>query len=291
MIIEIDKYAGFCFGVTKAIKSSENHAAISKNVYSLGKILHNSKEEERLKKLGLKTINYDNIQNISKEKVIIRAHGEPPEVYDLLKKNNIEIIDETCPVVLKLQKKIQKVYDENKNVQIIIFGKKGHAEVNGLVGQTENNAKVISSLDEAKEIDITKPIFLFSQTTSDYYEYQQIEKYLKDKIKETTNKLDNIVVFQTICPSVIKRIPKLKEFCSKHDIIIFVSDYNSSNGKMLFDVCKETNENSYFVTDVQELNENWFVNKKNIGISGATSTPLWLMEEIKSEIKKFKIFL
>jgi len=286
MNIEIDKYAGFCFGVTKAIKSVESQAALSHDIYCLGKVVHNSKEEERLKKLGLKTIFHDQIEEINGKKLIIRAHGEPPETYKALRENKINIIDETCPVVLNLQKKIREIYSKNKNSQIIIFGKKGHAEVNGLVGQTEGTAKVISSLSEAEDIDVGQPIFLFSQTTGNYNEYKKIEVFLKDKSIKTLGNIDNIIVYQTICPSVIKRIPRLKEFCVKHDLIIFVSDFNSSNGKMLFEICRETNSKSYFLTDKNDLNPEWLNNIRSVGISGATSTPLWLMKDIKYEIEK-----
>ena len=282
MKIEIDKYAGFCFGVTKAIKSAEKLTAKSDKIYCLGKIVHNSKEEYRLKQLGLKTVTYNDVKNIKNSKIIIRAHGEPPETYKLLKKNNITIIDETCPVVLNLQKKIREIYLQDTRCQIIIFGKKGHAEVNGLVGQTQGNAIVISSFNEIEHIDISKPVYLFSQTTSNYNEYKKIEKYLIDKTHNYTSLQVNI--FQTICPSVRLRIPRLQEFCKQQDLIIFVSDNNSSNGEMLFEICKDNNPNSYFISNEDDIDTKWFLNIENVGISGATSTPLWLMENIKSKI-------
>jgi 4-hydroxy-3-methylbut-2-enyl diphosphate reductase len=284
--IEIDKYAGFCFGVTKAIASVELQTKQNQKIYCLGKIVHNSKEEERLKELGLKTISYNDIEQLSNENIIIRAHGEPPETYRKLENNELKIIDETCPVVLNLQKKIRNIYNQHKDSQIVIFGKKGHAEVNGLVGQTLGNAKVISNTSEANNIDISKPIFLFSQTTGNYSEYQKIEEFLKTKAINLFGNSDKIKIFQTICPSVIKRIPRLKNFCNNHDLLLFVSDFNSSNGKMLFEVCKNTNSNSYFITDSIEIRKEWFNNAKSIGISGATSTPLWLMEDVKRGIEK-----
>ncbi|MDD2634193.1 MAG: 4-hydroxy-3-methylbut-2-enyl diphosphate reductase [Bacteroidales bacterium] len=283
MKIEIDKYAGFCFGVTKAIQNAENLSKEAQGIYCLGQIVHNAKEEDRLKKLGMITINHSNIKEISNKKMLIRAHGEPPATYKLAKSNNVEIIDATCPVVLNLQKKIKEKYNENPNNQIVIFGKKGHAEVNGLVGQTNGKALVISNIKEANNIDINKPVFLFSQTTSNYQEYCRIETYLKEKSISTYGNIDNITVFQTICPSVKNRIPRLREFCQNKELILFVSDYNSSNGNMLFEVCKNANSQSYFVTSPDELEKKWFKNKTSVGISGATSTPLWLMEQVKKK--------
>ncbi|MDR2010806.1 MAG: 4-hydroxy-3-methylbut-2-enyl diphosphate reductase [Bacteroidales bacterium] len=286
MKIEIDKYAGFCFGVTKAIKAAEKNTSSDSKIYCLGKIVHNSMEEKRLQELGLEAVSYEDIPGIKGSKLIIRAHGEPPETYKLLKANDIEIIDETCPVVLNLQKKIRKIYLENKSFQIIIFGKKGHAEVNGLIGQTDGNAKVISSFSEAVNIDMSEPVFLFSQTTSNFDEYKKIENYLMNRSFEIFGNYDNIKVYHTICPSVIKRIPRLEEFCLRQDLVIFVSDFNSSNGKMLYEICKRSNDKSYFITQPDELNKDWFNGIENVGISGATSTPLWLMEKIKNEIEK-----
>ncbi len=284
MKVEIDKYAGFCFGVTKAIQNAENLSKDAQNIFCLGQIVHNAKEEDRLQKLGMITINHSNIEEISTKKMLIRAHGEPPETYKLAKSNNVEIIDATCPVVLNLQKKIKEKFLENLDNQIVIFGKKGHAEVNGLVGQTNGKALVISNIEEADNIDINKPVFLFSQTTSDYQEYCKIETYLKEKSITAYGNIDNITVFQTICPSVKNRIPRLRDFCKNNELILFVSDYKSSNGSMLFKVCKDTNIHSYFVTSPDELQKDWFKNKSLVGISGATSTPLWLMEQIKKKV-------
>lgn len=282
MKVEIDKYAGFCFGVTRAIKEAEKNS--KQEISCLGQIVHNAKEEERLNNLGMKTVTKNDFQKLSGKKMMIRAHGEPPETYRIAKELNIEIIDASCPVVLTLQQKIKEKYNIDKNNCIVIYGKKGHAEVNGLVGQTDNKAIVISSLNEAENIDISKNVFLFSQTTSDYFKYQEILEYLEQKSIEYHGNNSFFKAFQTICPSVKNRIPRLKEFCLNHEKIIFVSDPNSSNGKMLFSVCTENNKNSFFVTSDKDLNENWFKNTKTVGISGATSTPLWLMEEIKNKI-------
>jgi len=218
--------------------------------------------------------------------LLIRAHGEPPETYEFAKKNKIEIIDATCPVVLNLQKRIKDKFIEFPESQIVIFGKKGHAEVNGLVGQTKGQALVISNIEEAKLVDLSKTVFLFSQTTSNYKEYCKIETFLKEKSIEIYGNIDNITVFQTICPSVKNRIPRLKEFCLNHDVIIFVSDYNSSNGSMLYKVCQESNPKSHFVTQIGEIEKDWFAKVESVGVSGATSTPLWLMEDVKKQIEK-----
>lgn len=285
--IEIDKYSGFCFGVTRAISATESFLNKSEKIYCLGNIVHNNKEQERLKLIGLETIDYEKIDKIKNQNLIIRAHGEAPEIYKHLEANNINIIDETCPVVLKLQEKIKKIYSENPNSCILIFGKKKHPEVNGLLGQTNNTATIISSFDEVKNIKINFPFYLFAQTTANYDEYLKIQEYLKNFIKNDDSKK---YFFDTICPSVKKRIPQLQEFCKKHDIIIFVSDYNSSNGKMLFEICKKANPNSYFVTSELDINQEWFKGLYSIGISGATSTPVWLMKKIEEKIKKIFFF-
>ncbi len=283
MKVEIDKYAGFCFGVTKAIKAAEELSSEGKDVFCLGEILHNAKEQDRLKQLGLQTIKHEEIGKLCSKKMLIRAHGEPPETYAHAKEKNVEIVDTTCPVVLNLQKRIKQKFIEFPDSQIVIFGKKGHAEVNGLVGQTKGKALVISNVEEADMIDISKTVFLFSQTTSNFKEYSIIEAFLKEKSIKDFGNIDNITVYQTICPSVKNRIPRLREFCTKHNVIVFVSDYKSSNGSMLYKVCEESNPNSYFVTQPSELKREWFGKESTVGISGATSTPLWLMEEVKKQ--------
>ncbi len=284
MKIDIDKYAGFCFGVTKAINIAEENSLKDGKIYSLGQILHNEQEEKRLKKIGVTTIDHSKISEIKTQKMLIRAHGEPPETYTKAIKNNVEIVDATCPVVLKLQKQIKEKFEKYPDVQIVIYGKRGHAEVNGLVGQTNGKAIVISSINEIEKIDLSKKIFLFSQTTSNHNEYLKIENILNKKYLEKYGNTDKIEIYQTICPSVKNRIPRLKEFCTNHELILFVSDYKSSNGKMLFQECLKNNKNSYFITETKDLKQEWFLNCKSIGISGATSTPFWLMENIKSKI-------
>jgi 4-hydroxy-3-methylbut-2-enyl diphosphate reductase len=286
MKVEIDTYAGFCFGVTRAIKTAEELCAEGNGVSCLGQIVHNAKEESRLKSIGMTTIDYHQIAEVKEKKMLIRAHGEPPETYSAAEEFGVEVIDATCPVVLNLQKRIRERFVKCPDCQIVIFGKKGHAEVNGLVGQTNGKAKVISNINEADEIDITRPVFLFSQTTSNFKEYSTIETYLKEKSIKMLGNIDNITVYQTICPSVKNRIPRLKEFCDNHDVIIFVSDYKSSNGSMLFKVCQESNVKSHFVTNSEEIISDWFTPDSSVGISGATSTPMWLMQEVKLQVEK-----
>ncbi len=275
-MVEIDRYAGFCFGVTKAIKSAENELAKFGVACCLGKIVHNRVEEKRLESLGLRTIDRKQMLDNPPLRMLIRAHGEPPQTYADACRLNISVVDETCPVVLKLQNNIADTYREKPDCQIVIFGKKGHAEVNGLVGQTEGHAVVISSLEEAKMLNFDRKIVLFSQTTADCIQFKQVAD-------EICRGNADVEVHETICGSVKNRIPRLVEFCSKFDMVIFVSDEASSNGKMLYDVCRMTNENSHFVANVSDLQECWFDEVESVGISGANSTPSWLLDEIKAK--------
>lgn len=281
MIIEIDQNSGFCFGVVNAIEKAEETLAKDKTLYCIGDIVHNNIEVDRLKDQGLKTINHDEFGKLSNAKVLFRAHGEPPLSYSKAKENNIEIIDASCPVVLNLQKRIKKTYLElkKKKGQILIYGKKGHAEVNGLVGQTEGEAIVIEFIEDLKEVDFEKPITLFSQTTKTISGFKEITDVLKLKCQNELN------INDTICRKVSNRMPNIREFAKKHDVIIFVSGMKSSNGKLLFDVCKQENSQSYFVSHPDEVEMTWFTEAKSVGISGATSTPSWLMEQILENIK------
>ena len=281
MIIEIDPNSGFCFGVVNAIEKAEETLAKDKTLYCIGDIVHNNIEVDRLKGQGLKTINHDEFKKLSNAKVLFRAHGEPPASYMKAKENNIEIIDASCPVVLNLQKRIKKTYQETKEKegQILIYGKKGHAEVNGLVGQTEGHAKVVERVEDLKEIDWNKPVVLFSQTTKTISGFIEITEVLKLKCQ------NELKINDTICRKVSNRMPNIRECAKKHDVVIFVSGQKSSNGKLLFDVCKQENSQSYFVSHPDELEMTWFTEAKSIGISGATSTPSWLMEQIAENIK------
>lgn len=281
MIIEIDQNSGFCFGVVNAIEKAEETLAKDKTLYCIGDIVHNNIEVDRLKDQGLKTINHDEFEKLSNAKVLFRAHGEPPLSYEKAKENNIEIIDASCPVVLNLQKRINKTYLELKKIdgQILIYGKKGHAEVNGLVGQTEGEAIVIEHIEDLKKVDFEKPVTLFSQTTKTISGFKEITDILKLKCQ------NELKINDTICRKVSNRMPNIREFAKKHDVVIFVSGQKSSNGKLLFDVCKQENSQSYFVSHPDELEMTWFTEAKSIGISGATSTPSWLMEQIAENIK------
>ena len=280
--IEIDEGSGFCFGVTTAIKKAEEELGTSdKTLYCLGDIVHNGMECERLKDLGLITINHDDLRELHDVKVLLRAHGEPPETYELARRNNIEIIDATCPVVLQLQKRIKKQY-ETGGGQIVIFGKKGHAEVLGLVGQTQSNAIVIESFDEVKRLDFTRDIYLYSQTTKSLDEYHRIIEYIQQHIApEATFRS-----FDTICRSVANRMPNISQFAARHDLILFVCGRKSSNGKVLYNECLRVNPNTHLVEDAHEIEPSWLEGIQSVGICGATSTPRWLMEQCRDAIQQ-----
>ncbi|MBE6288269.1 MAG: 4-hydroxy-3-methylbut-2-enyl diphosphate reductase [Mediterranea massiliensis] len=277
--IEIDEGSGFCFGVTTAIKKAEEELAKGGILYCLGDIVHNSREVERLKAMGLVTINHEEFNCLHDAKVLLRAHGEPPETYAIAKANNIEIIDATCPVVLRLQKRIKQEYtqqQEGEEKQIVIYGKNGHAEVLGLVGQTAGKAIVIEKLEEAKLLDFNKSIRLYSQTTKSLDEFRRIVEYIQAHISPHVT----FEYYDTICRQVANRIPNIRRFASEHDLIFFVSGKKSSNGKILFSECLKVNPNSYLVDSTEEIDPTWLQGASSIGICGATSTPKWLMEEI-----------
>lgn len=280
--IEIDNGSGFCFGVTTAIRKAEEELASGEAMYSLGDIVHNGMEVNRLAKSGLTTIDHEKLKELKNAKVLLRAHGEPPSTYELAKQNNIEIIDATCPVVLQLQKRIRKQFEENPDAQIVIFGKNGHAEVLGLVGQTANRAIVIENFEDAKKLDFNRDIYFYSQTTKGLEEFLRIIKYIKEHISSSA-KFDS---FDTICRQVANRMPNIALFAAKHDLILFVSGRKSSNGKVLYNQCKNINPNSYHIENAEEIDLKWFENVNSVGICGATSTPKWLMEECRDYIKK-----
>ena len=284
MLIEIDKNSGFCFGVVNAIQKAEQELEQNKPLFCLGDIVHNETEVERLTQKGLITIAHTDLEQLNGKKMLIRAHGEPPSTYKLANRQQLHIIDATCPVVLALQKKIHKVYSDNdkESTQIVIFGKKGHAEVNGLVGQTENTAIVIEKIEDIKQLNFTKNIFLFSQTT------QSIEKFneLVNNIQQRILPPAHFVFNDTICRQVSNRIPHIQEFARKHDIIIFVSGKKSSNGKALFNECKSANDNTFFVSEIDEVKNIPIENVNSIGICGATSTPMWLMKAVEEKISQ-----
>lgn len=282
--IEIDEGSGFCFGVVTAIHKAEEELAKGKALYCLGDIVHNSKEVERLKKMGLITINHDEFARLHDVKVLLRAHGEPPETYAIAKKNNIEIIDATCPVVLRLQKRIKQQYGISKGheAQIVIYGKNGHAEVLGLVGQTKGKAIVVEKLDEVKALDFNKDIRLYSQTTKSLDEFREIVKYIQGHISPHAS----FESYDTICRQVANRMPNIQSFAASHDLIFFVSGKKSSNGKILFNECKKVNPNSFLIDGPEEIDTTLLSGIDSIGICGATSTPKWLMEEVSEYIRK-----
>lgn len=326
--IEIDNGSGFCFGVTTAIKKAEEELAKGTKLYCLGDIVHNSMEVERLTKKGLITINHNQLRELHDVKVLLRAHGEPPETYELAKRNNIEIIDATCPVVLALQRRIKSQYEKGHQVadislenkgepvvvlptrsqtenkcdeicssfpvstplslreetksagSIVIFGKNGHAEVLGLVGQTHSHAIVIEKFEDVKALDFEHDIYLYSQTTKSLDEFHKIIDYIQSHISPTAK----FQSFDTICRQVANRMPNISSFAARHDLILFVAGRKSSNGKVLFHECLSVNPNSYQVESADEINMKWFDGVQTVGICGATSTPKWLMEECRDEI-------
>lgn len=278
--IEIDSGSGFCFGVTTAIQKAEEELAKGNTLYCLGDIVHNGQECERLKKLGLITINHDEFAQLHNVKVLLRAHGEPPATYELARKNNIEIIDATCPVVLRLQKRIKQEYDKSSDAQIVIYGKNGHAEVLGLVGQTNGQAIVIEGIKEIDRLNFNKDIRLYSQTTKSLDEFRQIVEYIKEHISPEAT----FEYHDTICRQVANRMPNIRQFAASHDLVFFVCGRKSSNGKILYHECKKVNPNSYLIDQPEEIDKDILQGINSIGICGATSTPKWLMEECKKKI-------
>ena len=302
--IEIDNGSGFCFGVTTAIKKAEEELAKGTKLYCLGDIVHNSMEVERLTRKGLMTINHEQMRDLHNVKVLLRAHGEPPETYELAKRNNIEIIDATCPVVLALQRRIKSQYEKGYQsingsldkedsvttslsssksggeASIVIFGKNGHAEVLGLVGQTHSHAIVIEKFEDVKALDFNHDIYLYSQTTKSLDEFHKIIDYIQSHISPTAK----FQSFDTICRQVANRMPNISSFAARHDLILFVAGRKSSNGKVLFHECLSVNPNSHQVESADEIDMTWFEGVQTVGICGATSTPKWLMEECRDEI-------
>ena len=278
--VEIDSGSGFCFGVTTAIKKAEEELASGEKLYCLGDIVHNSMEVDRLHAKGLETIDHNQMEHLHNVKVLLRAHGEPPSTYELAKRNNIEIIDATCPVVLALQRRIKRQYDENPEAQIVIFGKNGHAEVLGLVGQTHSKAIVVENLNDVKRLDFSHDIYLYSQTTMSLDEFHHIIDYIQEHIQPGAT----FKSFDTICRQVANRMPNIAAFAARHDVVFFVSGRKSSNGKVLFHECKSVNPNSFQIESAKEIDFSLLAHAKTVGICGATSTPKWLMEQCREAI-------
>jgi len=290
MEINIDKKSGFCFGVVKAIGKAEEALSAGNTLYCLGDIVHNQEEVKRLESIGLITIDHEQFKTLKNVPVLIRAHGEPPETYRIAEENGIELIDASCPVVLKLQSRIKTGYENvhNANGQLVIYGKHGHAEVNGLLGQVQSDAIVISNESELEKIDFSKPISLFSQTTKSLQSYYKMGDTIKQRMQEAQQAEEvNFVFTDTICRQVSNRDADLRKFAQAHDVVVFVSGKKSSNGQVLYGVCKEENPNSYIVSNEEEVDVQWFNQVKTVGISGATSTPMWLMEKVKAKINSF----
>lgn len=284
--VEIDKGSGFCFGVTTAIRKAEEELDKTGQLYCLGDIVHNSNEVERLQAKGLVTITHDDLRRLHNVKVLLRAHGEPPETYEIARRNGIEIIDATCPVVLQLQKRIHATYNsrnetDGRRPQIVIYGKIGHAEVNGLVGQTNGEAIVCEGLDSLDKIDYSRPVYLYSQTTKSLQGF----KAMCDEIAKRKHG-EGFESYDTICRSVANRIPNIREFAARHDLILFVCGSKSSNGRILFAECHTANPESYLISNADEINPEWLQGKESIGICGATSTPMWLMNQVKEAVER-----
>lgn len=283
MIVEIDRRSGFCFGVINAIKAAEDELKESNELYCLGDIVHNGMEVQRLEEMGLKSISNEEYFKLKNCKVLIRAHGEPPETYQYAEENNIELIDATCPVVLTLQEKVKSSYKQKtqQDGQVVIFGKKGHAEIVGLNGQTNHNAIIIEGIADIDKIDMSKPVALYSQTTKRIEDFHEIAKQVNEKIQPGVP----VEIKDTICRQVSNRVPNLKEFATKYDLILFVAGQKSSNGKYLYTICKEVNKDTYMISKIDEIDKTWFNDIKSVGICGATSTPNWLMEEVAAWVK------
>lgn len=288
--IEIDSNSGFCFGVVNAIEKAEQELKESGHLYCLGDIVHNSDEVNRLSEAGLEVIEHEDLPSLKNTKLLFRAHGEPPTVYKQAQNNGISIIDATCPVVLALQKRILKAYTDYPLSQIVIYGKKGHAEVNGLVGQTEGNAIVVENEDDLKDVDFTKPIILFSQTTKSTDGFYALIEKIKTQISDS----ENFTYYDTICRQVANRMANMRNFAQKHQLIFFVGDRKSSNGKVLYEECAKQNPlGTFFVSSPNDIDEEMCLsiercasNAGSIGICGATSTPKWQMEAVKNKIKE-----
>ncbi|WP_143962321.1 4-hydroxy-3-methylbut-2-enyl diphosphate reductase [Litoribacter populi] len=291
MQVTIDKNSGYCFGVEFAIKMAEDEMEGADTLYCLGDIVHNDMEVNRLSQKGLVVIDREQLKEISNCKVLIRAHGEPPETYRTAIENNIELIDASCPVVLKLQHRVKNAFDkmEREKGQIVIYGKKGHAEVIGLTGQTRENAIVVMEEQDLEKIDYTLPITLFSQTTKSTKGFYDLKEKISQRIEKAKGSVEEVDfnANDSICRQVSNREPQLRKFSQDNDVIIFVSGKKSSNGKALYQVCKEQNERSYFVENESEIDRAWFKVDDSVGVCGATSTPMWLMELVMNHVKNW----
>jgi 4-hydroxy-3-methylbut-2-en-1-yl diphosphate reductase len=288
MNVTIDKNSGYCFGVEFAIQMAEDELAQQDTLYCLGDIVHNRMEVERLHALGLRIIDREQLEELHDAKVLIRAHGEPPATYELALRNNIELIDASCPVVLKLQNRVKHAFDAStrQNGQIVLYGQPGHAEVTGLAGQTLNQAIIVMTEQDLDQVDFSRPVTLFSQTTKSTAGFYHMKQVIEDRIRAAGGSLEAFDANDSICRQVSNREPALAKFAVQHDVIIFVSGRKSSNGKALFSVVNKNNPRSYFVENEEELQDEWFHEAESVGICGATSTPMWLMQRVKDRIEE-----
>jgi 4-hydroxy-3-methylbut-2-enyl diphosphate reductase len=283
MNIEIDDKSGFCYGVIRAIQTAENTLDAGGELFSLGEIVHNDRELERLKKKGLQVVTPAGLPRLHRKKILIRAHGEPPETYRTAQEQHLDVVDCTCPVVLKLQQRIKASYAKVKarNGQLLIFGQRGHAEVNGLIGQVGGDALVVENEEQLEAVDFARPICFFAQTTKNPVEFQRLCATVRARLAEG-------VAFEahnTICGQVAGRQPHLEAFARRHDVILFVSGRKSSNGRVLFDACRSANPRSYLIEDAGELQKEWLQHCRSVGVCGATSTPKWLMEQVADTVR------
>jgi 4-hydroxy-3-methylbut-2-enyl diphosphate reductase len=292
MRVTIDSNSGYCFGVEFAIQMAEDEMEHSNHLYCLGDIVHNDREVKRLNEMGLQVISHEDLKDLHDCRVLIRAHGEPPETYEIALKNNIQLIDASCPVVLKLQNRVRNAYEKIKkeNGQVVIYGKHGHAEVVGLSGQTNKEAIIVTTEEDLEPLDYSRPISLFSQTTKSTAGFYKIKGIIEEKIKSSKHGelLDSFDANDSICRQVSNREPQLTLFAKEHDVILFVSGKKSSNGRALHGVCHSVNERSYFIEDESEINAEWFDGAESVGICGATSTPMWLMENVAKFVKNLE---
>jgi 4-hydroxy-3-methylbut-2-en-1-yl diphosphate reductase len=283
MTVDIDEQSGFCFGVVYAIEMAEDFLDENGHLFCLGDIVHNDEEVSRLKAKGLEIIDHERLAKLQDTTVLIRAHGEPPETYQLALKNKITLVDASCPVVLKLQNRVRGAVADD--MQIVIYGKPGHAEVNGLVGQTQGKAIVITGMDDLGQLDYSRPIQFFSQTTKSTDSFYRIKDEIERRVAaHTADQSSRFKANDTICRQVSNREPQLRDFASRFDVVVFVSGKKSSNGKVLFEVCRQTNPRTHFVSSLADVQPEWFAGADRVGICGATSTPMWLMEEVREFI-------
>jgi len=290
MNVFVDSNSGFCFGVVFAISVAEEELKKSGKLYCLGDIVHNNREIERLASKGLIIIDHKELKNIRNSKVLVRAHGEPPATYKISLENNIELIDASCPVVLKLQNKIRIGFEEmkQKNGQIVIYGKEGHAEVNGLVGQTLGNAIIVNNDADLDKIDYSKPVRFFSQTTQSVTGFKKMISGIEERFKQKGNSANiDFIPYNTICNQVSQKELRLKKFASEHDVVIFVSGKKSSNGLFLYELCRSITPSTYFISEKEEIRREWFIDAVTVGVCGATSTPMWLMEDVAEVVRSY----